>query len=647
MAAAGKPLSHCKEIGSDVDTAYVNEGDLPEHLLACLSESWECIDIQQETSGGATESVTNTVEDCFGHHDHNNNDLVVDLGSEIADLLSSGRASPNCSVYEPGRTSPESLVEEKPYLPKVGSTDKEAMRQYYLVEGEQLLQLFRYCPQCGTEVSKAELKAVGTAPVVRFICPSCSLRAPYVCKWEGQKKAVEHAHEKMYKGNIEACVSLITTGLRFVELKRFADQLHMALFSDTYYWKIFELTKQAVDKVYNRHEDHVMDVIENNYQAGEGLHLAADGAYDSRGYSALIGKVVLSDTVTKLILRTEVLHRSETGTQILSSSHRLPQQSFIGGISQHMELEGIRRLFRWVASRGLTVASLTTDRSRSVGKLLRDMESEIGPIQHYYDGWHLVKWLGNELLKASKKRNCGPIIWWIEKLKTHCWNSIASGASLHIDIPPVFNTCLMHVQDVHEWQKVFLTLIFGKDSGVLHFQEDVTGPYNCCSHEQLTGPRPETLPLESDAYQNLRKVVLSNSFQRDLAKASPYGGTSICEAKNALDRLYCRKEIFYPISTYPLYVKMATMHINTLRLAELAGERNVIREVEVQRKYNRRKSIVKFKNAVPHKWRDEILQEVLQCRLLLLSGNRCEDILEISDDAREAMEAEEVYSAEL
>ncbi|KHJ95650.1 hypothetical protein OESDEN_04404 [Oesophagostomum dentatum] len=241
----------------------------------------------------------------------------------------------------------------------------------------------------------------------------------------------------------------------------------MALFSDTYYWKIFEMAKPAIDKVYSRHDEHVMDVVLSNYQAGESLHLAADDAYDSRGYSALIGK------------------------------------------------------------------------------------------------------------------------------------------------------------------------------------EDITGPYNCCSYEALTGPRPETLPLESDAYQNLRKVVLTKSFQRDLARASPYGGTSICETKNALDRLYCRKEIFYPVSTYHLYAKLATMHLNTLRLAEMAGERNVVRRVEVQRKYNRWKSTINFKNPVAHKWRDDILDEVFSFRLLFLNSGANDEDARISEDTQEMMDAKEIYSAEL
>ncbi|EYC11088.1 hypothetical protein Y032_0052g2208 [Ancylostoma ceylanicum] len=140
--------------------------------------------------------------------------------------------------------------------------------------------------------------------------------------------------------------------------------------------------------------------------------------------------------------------------------------------------------------------------------------------------------------------------------------------------------------------------------------------------------------------------------KRDLAKASPYGGTSICETKHALDRLYCRKEIFYPVSTYHLYAKLATMHINTLRLAEMAGERNVLRVLQIQRKYNRRKSTIVFKSPVPHKWRDDVLDEVLSARVRMLDAREdCLDSDQLPDEFNEMMMAEEAsesgYSVEL
>ncbi|RCN24707.1 hypothetical protein ANCCAN_29591 [Ancylostoma caninum] len=116
------------------------------------------------------------------------------------------------------------------------------------------------------------------------------------------------------------------------------------------------------------------------------------------------------------------------------------------------------------------------------------------------------------------------------------------------------------------------------------------------------------------AFDRLSHLVLNKNLQKDLAKASPRGGTSICESKNALDGLYCRKEIFYPLFTYKLYTMLSTMHFNTLRLAEMAGERRVQRVIDVQRKYFRRTTRMAFKTPVEHLWRDQIAQAVLDAR---------------------------------
>ncbi|RCN53702.1 hypothetical protein ANCCAN_00196 [Ancylostoma caninum] len=96
------------------------------------------------------------------------------------------------------------------------------------------------------------------------------------------------------------------------------------------------------------------------------------------------------------------------------------------------------------------------------------------------------------------------------------------------------------------------------------------------------------------AFDRLSQLVLNKNSQKDLAKASPRGGTSICESKNALDRLYCRKEIFE----------------NFLRWLVRGG----YRIIDVQRKYFRRTTRMVFKTPVEHLWRDQIAQAVLDAR---------------------------------
>ncbi|ETN74029.1 hypothetical protein NECAME_13253 [Necator americanus] len=59
----------------------------------------------------------------------------------------------------------------------------------FVVEGKKLLELFRYCPICGTNMdasgSSFRLSAVGNAPVVDFLCMQCLKEKGKGTRWEG------------------------------------------------------------------------------------------------------------------------------------------------------------------------------------------------------------------------------------------------------------------------------------------------------------------------------------------------------------------------------------------------------------------------------------------------------------------------------
>ncbi|EYB92585.1 hypothetical protein Y032_0192g1360 [Ancylostoma ceylanicum] len=254
-----------------------------------------------------------------------------------------------------------------------------------------------------------------------------------------------------------AAISAVTTGTRFVvriiesvicntyncnciflkqELQRWAKQLRLSFISDSSFWKWFKWCKPAIEKVYHHHQQKILEVARSKSAGTEGPHLAADGAFDSQGYSALIGKVALVDLETSLVLHTEVLHRSET-----------THSPNLDGSSSQIEEEGLRRLLRWLSADGWKVASITTDRNRSFPALLDEMKKEIGNVPHFWDGWHLVKWFGNNLRKEARHKDCAPLSVWYENLKTHKWKSIEVGNGERIR--HFFNTCLKHVQDVY------------------------------------------------------------------------------------------------------------------------------------------------------------------------------------------------------
>ncbi|RCN33798.1 hypothetical protein ANCCAN_20367 [Ancylostoma caninum] len=55
-------------------------------------------------------------------------------------------------------------------------TNSALLKKVFAVSGERLLTLFRFCPECGTEISRkrsAVLSEEGPSPVVHFVCKNC------------------------------------------------------------------------------------------------------------------------------------------------------------------------------------------------------------------------------------------------------------------------------------------------------------------------------------------------------------------------------------------------------------------------------------------------------------------------------------------
>ncbi|EYC24280.1 hypothetical protein Y032_0014g2417 [Ancylostoma ceylanicum] len=63
--------------------------------------------------------------------------------------------------------------------------------KFYMVQGRMLLKLFRFCPSCGNNLSTSEqstvsFTAIGSAPIVQYICSNCSSSTAMTQRWDGQ-----------------------------------------------------------------------------------------------------------------------------------------------------------------------------------------------------------------------------------------------------------------------------------------------------------------------------------------------------------------------------------------------------------------------------------------------------------------------------
>ncbi|KAL6728536.1 hypothetical protein Aduo_010300 [Ancylostoma duodenale] len=81
------------------------------------------------------------------------------------------------------------LCGSTPAPPVLEETEPNLLADYFLVQGEKLLELFRYCPKCGAVLDKSKgssicLTAKEKAPVVDLICRNCWQSAGQQ-HWEG------------------------------------------------------------------------------------------------------------------------------------------------------------------------------------------------------------------------------------------------------------------------------------------------------------------------------------------------------------------------------------------------------------------------------------------------------------------------------
>ena len=132
----------------------------------------------------------------------------------------------------------------------------------------------------------------------------------------------------------------------------------------------------------------------------EGLYLSGDGRCDSPGYSAKYCTYSIMDSVSDLILDYKLVQSSETGSSVA------------------MEKEGLRRCLDCLLANNVQILSITTDRHRGVGSL---MKKEYPFIEHQFDVWHLAKNVVKKLTQKGKQKHCEQLLPWIQSISNHLW----------------------------------------------------------------------------------------------------------------------------------------------------------------------------------------------------------------------------------
>ncbi|XP_064471007.1 uncharacterized protein LOC135385556 [Ornithodoros turicata] len=258
----------------------------------------------------------------------------------------------------------------------------------YIVFEAPLLELFEKCRTCGA-ACKVGTEVRGTLLTVKAECPS-----EHTLSWKSQPEV-----NRMAAGNILLSGAILFSGASATKVLRLLESINVQVIS-----KVAYNTYQrgcllpAVTQVSTTERECLLSSLQDR-----NVDLLGDGRCDSPGHSAKYLTYSFMDAASQKIINSVQIQVGES-EDIRSSSH--------------MEKAGFIRCLDEVKCKGITVASITTDRHPSVRKHMRENEPTI---VHGFDIWHVVKGMKKKLEAAANSRACAALKPWVQHICNHLY----------------------------------------------------------------------------------------------------------------------------------------------------------------------------------------------------------------------------------
>ena len=116
-----------------------------------------------------------------------------------------------------------------------------------------------------------------------------------------------------------------------------------------------------------------------------------------------------------------------------------------------MELEGAKRNFSFLQSKGLVIEKFISDRHLGIAKWIRESQPATN---HFYDIWHVARSVTKKLLKAGKEKGCEIIGDWAKAIRNHIyWCATSTKEGFQQMILAKWNSFIRHVADKHDNHK--------------------------------------------------------------------------------------------------------------------------------------------------------------------------------------------------
>ena len=379
----------------------------------------------------------------------------------------------------------------------------------------ELLKLFQICrePNCGSFVDEANInmKTVGAWIRVEYCCNN-----HHFGTWDNSP-LIGSGKEAVSVLNILIACYCLTCGLHIQQILEFFQHLRLISFGKSFF---FNLQDRVLEKVvwlqWLFAQKSSLNKVKEYQEQGGQIHLAGDGTYDSRGFSAAYCTYVVQDLKTKEIIGMYIAHKYQTKS------------------SSNMEPFAAKSLIlNLVKEHHLPITSVTTDRSSTVKAALSEIADELPegcePIEHNYDPWHYIRTIMKDLWDASKLKSCSDLGPWLDSINNMLWHS--------------FGQCKGNLKLLEE---MILSI-------PEHISNNHKFPHNtvlkACSHGNLSAKDREKAWLHPDSLsvKKVRQAIMGHDRSRfnDLQYMLRFTHTGQIESWNALHNKYANKNYFY------------------------------------------------------------------------------------------------------
>ncbi|XP_063063564.1 uncharacterized protein LOC134456062 [Engraulis encrasicolus] len=207
-----------------------------------------------------------------------------------------------------------------------------------------------------------------------------------------------------------------------------------------------------------------------------------------------------------------------------------------------MEVMGLQRGLSELLDRGVDIGVMTTDRSPSVRKLMRE---EHPTIQHELDSWHVTKGIKKNIVAASNRKGQKELFTWLKAITNHLyWSCDTSNGDQELCVRR-WTSLLYHIIGVHRWEE-------GSSE-------------HTCLHPPLSDEEQERkkwISPDSPAFSALKDIVTNRNLLHDLRQMTLFKHTGPLEAYHSVMLKYVPKRLHFNYDSIRARTQLAIMDHN-------------------------------------------------------------------------------------